>query len=129
MSKGHVRTARNGSRLRSKQTRGSYDAYIASSVWKQRRYKWAYWQRKRLRVATLHCLGCGEVWTERSGEIHHLSYENLGKEKHEDLINLCRSCHRQLHAVINKLPDYLKTPKKQLEMLVKMNTDKKGCVS
>jgi 5-methylcytosine-specific restriction endonuclease McrA len=31
--------------------------------------------------------------------VHHVSYDNLGRERYADLRLLCRSCHRQLHVL------------------------------
>jgi len=30
-------------------------------------------------------------------DVHHLSYKNLGNEKDEDLLVVCRRCHNDLH--------------------------------
>lgn len=30
-------------------------------------------------------------------QVHHLSYDNLGNEKPEDLLVVCRECHRRVH--------------------------------
>ncbi len=36
------------------------------------------------------CIECG---AGESLQVHHLTYENEGHEKLEDLVTLCRGCH------------------------------------
>ena len=54
------------------------------------------WFRKRLEVYQVQkeCFGCG---IKNNLDVHHLTYKNLGKEKLEDLITLCRKCHSEVH--------------------------------
>jgi len=39
------------------------------------------------------CQYCGGEATE----VHHLTYENIGNEPLEDLIAICRLCHKDQH--------------------------------
>ena len=44
--------------------------------------------------------GSGICWCcrmNRASETHHISYENLGAERDEDTVPLCRSCHSTAH--------------------------------
>jgi hypothetical protein len=34
---------------------------------------------------------------EKGYHIHHLTYENIGNEKDEDLLFLCEKCHDEIH--------------------------------
>ncbi len=55
------------------------------------------WARRRLRAIDEVggvCQVCGS--TDRI-QVHHLSYDNLGNEKPEDLLVVCRECHRKVH--------------------------------
>lgn len=70
-------------------SKAAYRRYLRSPYW--RRVKRAL---KRQRGVT--CERCG-----RGGrlEVHHVSYAHLGRELGhlEDLLLLCRTCHRALH--------------------------------
>jgi len=46
--------------------------------------------------AEYRCEQCGLPW---GLEVHHKTYERLGKEDLGDLICLCGDCHRKLHGI------------------------------
>jgi 5-methylcytosine-specific restriction endonuclease McrA len=58
-----------------------------------------HWQSTRLRAlqrAGFQCKDC-----EISGvqlDVHHLTYDRLGREAESDLIVLCHRCHERAHA-------------------------------
>ncbi|NLM43747.1 MAG: hypothetical protein GX201_07005 [Clostridiales bacterium] len=59
-----------------------------------------HWQVLREAVFKYHgkrCYDCGlsHWWTHM--EAHHLTYENMGHEKLDDLVPLCRGCHKKRH--------------------------------
>ena len=60
-----------------------YTQYLGSSAWKLRRLD-------ALAKAGYRCQRCQG---DGSLEVHHLSYDNLGNEKPEDLQVLCHICH------------------------------------
>lgn len=62
-----------------------YSRYIQSETWRNRR-------REYLKNHP-NCEVCGYF----SEEVHHLSYERLGRERDEDLQALCKSCHEDKH--------------------------------
>jgi hypothetical protein len=67
--------------------RDLYRAYLASPAWRA----------KRLLVVE-RCDGicqCGQPVSD----VHHLSYEHAFDEPLEDLIALCRACHRRAHGI------------------------------
>jgi hypothetical protein len=66
---------------------GLYRAYMASPQWAERR-------GRTLMLAGGTCQRCGQ---RRATEAHHLTYDRLGRERDQDLLALCRSCHRMLH--------------------------------
>lgn len=33
----------------------------------------------------------------RGSEVHHRTYERLGNERDEDLLHVCKPCHRRIH--------------------------------
>ena len=65
-----------------------YDKYLLSEHW--RLVKQAYYSSDRPQV----CAKCG---AEHDRDLHHLTYERIGRELLDDLICLCRSCHNLEH--------------------------------
>lgn len=69
-----------------------YERYISSPEWKKKRekalksahYKGKYW-----------CQDCGWNFKVDQLEVHHLTYERLGKERDTDLIVVCSRCHKK----------------------------------
>lgn len=57
----------------------------------------AHWQQTRgsaLRRSDYHCQLCR---SQERLEVHHNTYDNLGREYPEDLIVLCHDCHAKFH--------------------------------
>lgn len=67
----------------------AYDEYLKSK----------HWQSFRLK-AILHygkkCLMCGTKEVPYF-HVHHLTYENKGREKLKDVVVLCEICHNEVH--------------------------------
>lgn len=68
----------------------------------QRRYaehiKSAQWRNTRkdiLRMRGSACERCGRAGSARDLDVHHKTYERLGRERASDLEVLCRPCHRE----------------------------------
>ena len=77
-------------------------AYRVSSAWKKNR-------KRRLNYDSGKCQGMSvkngkltRCLSKIDIEVHHKSYERLGYEFMEDMIVLCRSCHRVEHNRLNK---------------------------
>lgn len=88
--------------------RASYDAYINSPAWSDKRKQWyAAW----LTAAGVEpsCLVCGRRWTLKGGHLHHATYNRLGAESVHDLLPLCRRDHKALHAIIDSHPTWRRT--------------------
>ncbi len=66
----------------------SYFDYIRSDSWQRVR-------KEAMRKAKFRCQVCG-TRTEKLCA-HHNNYSNLGRERPEDLIILCSSCHQLFH--------------------------------
>lgn len=62
----------------------AYDRYIHSSAWREK-------ADERLALDSGKCCVCGRPATD----VHHLSYDNFGNEKMDDLVSLCRKCHEK----------------------------------
>ena len=55
---------------------------------------WYAFRQMALKAADYQCQNCGA----RYGlEVHHLTYERLGREKLEDVVVLCDACHNDKH--------------------------------
>lgn len=67
----------------------SYVKYIKSPEWSERRKIYFESHKKR-------CRSCG---TPNRINLHHGTYSNLFKEKDEDLVPLCGTCHSCLHTL------------------------------
>jgi len=88
----------------------SYQDYLQSDHWKNIR---------RRKIDMVH--GCCEgTVTDNSGykwgchrtnalEVHHLTYERLGRERLSDLMVLCPICHRHTHRLTPTRNDWRKT--------------------
>jgi hypothetical protein len=78
--------------------RAAYCNYMASEQWFALRERWvADWVEDHGNQP--HCLVCGAEWA-LCDDLHHRTYERLGREAGADLIPLCRSCHGALHRIL-----------------------------
>lgn len=73
-----------------------YKDYITSSQWKVR--------SRLYRNAHPSCelCGCGDKFKLQT---HHISYANIGNEKDEDLMTVCRDCHEKLELIKDYNPN------------------------
>lgn len=72
----------------------SYAEYLQSDLWKQKK------------ATALSFIGncCKICRSKKSINVHHISYDRIGKELIEDLSILCRSCHKMVHALVQLDP-------------------------
>lgn len=81
-----------------------YREYLLSSRWKR--------IKKVIRIRDGgKCQECGE--TKGFLDVHHITYENLFNEsKHtNDLVLLCRNCHKDVHGKKKRMEKRKKDPK------------------
>ena len=64
-----------------------YKNYLKTKHWKDKR-------KDVLKRAKYKCQLCS---SKDILHVHHNTYENIGKEKKEDLIVLCEKCHSKFH--------------------------------
>lgn len=81
-----------------------YKKYINSKQWYRKRERW-------LELADYECQWCSNTQTVL--QIHHLTYKNFYHEKDEDVIVLCRACHKYA----DRIRKHLKTSKYKKELL------------
>jgi phage terminase large subunit GpA-like protein len=67
--------------------RDKYIAYIKSPQWKEKRLR-------ALKTWGNVCQMCG---SSNRIEVHHKTYDRLGKELMTDLMIVCHSCHEKIH--------------------------------
>ena len=91
--------------------RAKYSAYIVSSEWYRRRERWEEAETRRLGRAP-RCAGCSKPWSSRSGDMHHITYDRLGREAHDDLMPLCRGCHTLIHKVMESSSSWRRLPRR-----------------
>ena len=77
-----------------------YEAYRQTEKWKQI-------ARKRMEIDGFTCAMCGSRGTTGNVlEVHHISYRYLYQEEkriYEDLVTLCHCCHKQTHALMERV--------------------------
>lgn len=67
---------------------GKYQHYLDSDHWKKRR-------KQFLDLDANKC--CRVCKREKRLQVHHMTYENIGNEKDEDLVVFCSRCHKKFH--------------------------------
>lgn len=75
---------------KSKSARSQYAAYRRSRHWRRVR-------KQRLRMDGFKCASCSRSKDQVVLEVHHRTYERIGRERTEDLISLCQRCHSTEH--------------------------------
>jgi hypothetical protein len=86
-----------------------YSDYMASARWYERRVRWAREELQRITPAPILCRGgCGKLWSLGTDDLHHCDYTRLGNENHTDLWPMCRSCHNQIHQIMDSSQSYKK---------------------
>jgi hypothetical protein len=73
----------------------SYQQYLRSDHWKSVR------ERYRCSKKPKKCQCCGS----EKYELHHTTYERLGREWLKDLMPLCRRHHRAVHKYLRRHPE------------------------
>ena len=79
-------------------TDSEYQQYLRSDAWKQK-------AAERLKIDELTCQFCGSRGTQLNElQVHHMSYRSVGgnEDVYKDLVTLCRSCHKGIHAMMNR---------------------------
>jgi 5-methylcytosine-specific restriction endonuclease McrA len=75
-----------------------YEKYLAAPHWQELRRRKLEEQKNELGYNC--CEECGarpEVTRKTALNVHHVTYERLGRERLEDLRIICRPCHDKQH--------------------------------
>lgn len=68
-----------------------YQDYISSDEWKEKK-------TAQIVEYGLCCSKCGKELSRRDLDLHHKSYDKeFGSETEEDLMLVCKDCHKELH--------------------------------
>jgi len=91
-----------------------YDHYMASAAWRRRRNRAV--KRASTRCEYVDDQG-SRCWAQSHLHVHHLTYENFGKEKPKDLQVLCEDHHavEELLKIIKGMAPAFTDPKVALE--------------
>jgi hypothetical protein len=100
-----MRAPRQGSRWSAGRIRrrGRYASYIESEAWFRRREQW-HAEHVDSTGAEPTCAVCDAAWTLSRGDLHHRTYDRLGRERYGDLIPMCRVHHAALHELWDASP-------------------------
>lgn len=71
-----------------------YSAYLRTEHWKNKK------QEFLLTITDRRCLVC---WSTCMVNVHHRTYQRIGREFNDDLIILCEDCHHSLHKIAERL--------------------------
>lgn len=77
-----------------KYNKKKYLEYLNSNEWKKIR-------RQKAKEQNYKCEICG-VEVKKGFNIHHKSYEHLGKERMNELLFVCKDCHKVVHKLIDE---------------------------
>ena len=83
------KSAKNIKRNYKRNWKKKYKKYLLSDEWAQLKIDLFKYRGKE-------CEKCGET---KYLQVHHLSYKNIFHEEPEDLMILCKSCHRKEHNI------------------------------
>lgn len=70
-----------------------YNKYLKSPQWKAKRELWFATYGK-------YCRACGTTFGPI--QLHHMTYERLGRESMRDLVALCTKCHREVETLYRR---------------------------
>ncbi len=71
----------------------AYLDYIKSTAWRSFRVAWWAEYDREHPERVCYCCGKPQSALKRSLELHHRTYERLGRERWDDIVAVCRSCH------------------------------------
>lgn len=64
--------------------------------------EWGNIRRAVIKRDNYHCWICGGGAHGSDANVHHLTYKNIGNENITDLVNLCPTCHSEIHREATK---------------------------
>ena len=76
-----------------------YNSYLCSKAWEDKR-------TQVLKRDGYRCVCCNTQAVDIPLDVHHKTYENIGKEPLSDLAAMCKSCHDATHERLQAQEDY-----------------------
>lgn len=83
--------------------------------------KGEHWKNVKKSFYKVNARKCVECSSTVNLNLHHLTYDRLGKERLSDLVCLCEDCHHKLH---ENLKTQKKSPKKKKRKANKVSCTK-----
>jgi len=80
-----------------KESVATYNEYLKSKHWLKKKIKYFQSYKKRTKNKKKQCECCGKKSTV---QLHHKTYDRIGKEKLTDLMYACKKCHEEIHEVV-----------------------------
>ncbi|GEM_PF-2026639 len=86
------------------------DGYLRSAAWRETRRRYFAWVHAQGAVPTCQVCAARRNPDGTALDLHHLTYEHCGKdaaghwysrETVEDLVLMCRDCHKELHRILD----------------------------
>ncbi len=74
------------------ETAFDYGEYLRTDHWQELREVTAF-------LSKYTCQKCGKKIKLSESNLHHLNYKNLGNECQDDVLFLCRECHKKIHGI------------------------------
>ncbi len=89
-----------------------------------------HWAIVRLQFAQLFPRICIRCESPVNLNIHHLTYEHIGRELPWELVYLCERCHKKVHIELNYqrqfYRQFLRQQKRYMRLLDRQNQKKSG---
>lgn len=83
---------RYGKPTKTKEQQARYDAYMKSEEWERFKDRWR--NSPFCKGHVCHAMGCKSI---HKLQFHHRTYQNFGKENFQDVVLICRECHKRIH--------------------------------
>lgn len=97
---------RTGSAKRKQTKNGAIPPKLQTLEQRRAYYRTVYlrskhWLSKRKAFLARYGRKCMECASSDHIQVHHVTYERLGRERDVDLRVLCRDCHKRVHGYLN----------------------------
>ncbi len=96
---------------------GGYKRYLKSPKWMAKR-------QEKLEEADYECELCGKHGCTL--QVHHLNYDNIFNEESEDLLVVCKPCHKYADRIRKTIKRILKLDNDFIERAVNSKLEKTG---
>ena len=74
------------------------EVFRAKLLKEMNKYSEKHWQQIRLKALERDNYKCTLCDSNLNLEVHHKTYKNKGNERLNEIITLCRKCHKKIHS-------------------------------